>query len=235
MNIKRLGHPYDGVPLISDKRHKHYKANEYRIILKTAYHWGSTRDKLMSSETTKRWHQGYLWPKCKGAYTENIASIHESQKKLTDGVSNNQRWHTTDELNFVSNVSGSNDSTTYLLSHWCKKHGKKSLDTKVPCMKIWLQNYPNLVTKTLLQQWTPSSDTCSSPQQQSKILKRLTCSYLTLRPSKLTVDNDRFQQSIDFCIRIDGKITRYSRNHPRKWHNETFTNNLFASKTHILI
>ena len=57
-NLKRktLGQPYDEVLLTTDKRFKHYKVNEDRIILKDCYSKNTTK-RLVTSNTTKSRYQ----------------------------------------------------------------------------------------------------------------------------------------------------------------------------------
>ena len=53
LKLKTLGQPYDNVLLTADRRFKHYKANEDRIILKDGFHSGNTTETLVASNTTK--------------------------------------------------------------------------------------------------------------------------------------------------------------------------------------
>ena len=57
LNLKILGQPYGVVLLTTDKRSKHYKANEDRITLNMDCCSGSTTERLVRSKTTKFWYQ----------------------------------------------------------------------------------------------------------------------------------------------------------------------------------
>ena len=52
LKLKILGKPYDDVVFTTERRFKHYKANEDRTILKDGYS-GITTQKLVASKTTK--------------------------------------------------------------------------------------------------------------------------------------------------------------------------------------
>ena len=53
LKLKILGQPHDDMRLATDRRFKHYKANEDRIILKDGLLSGNTTEKLLASNTTK--------------------------------------------------------------------------------------------------------------------------------------------------------------------------------------
>ena len=52
LKLKIQGQPYDEMLLTTNKRYKHYKTNEDRIIFKLAYSSGKTKEKLLASNTT---------------------------------------------------------------------------------------------------------------------------------------------------------------------------------------
>ena len=56
LKLKILGQPHDDVLLATDRRCKHYKANEDRIILKVYSYSGKTTEKLVALNTTQNPH-----------------------------------------------------------------------------------------------------------------------------------------------------------------------------------
>ena len=57
VRLRILGQPYDELLLTTDKRYKHYRTNEDRIISKFAYFSESTTEKLVASNAAKILYQ----------------------------------------------------------------------------------------------------------------------------------------------------------------------------------
>ena len=77
LKLKILGQPHDDVLLSTDRRFKHYKASEDRIILQKYYYTGNTTKKLVASNTTKFSSQKSLLMKYSGISTKNLVNILE--------------------------------------------------------------------------------------------------------------------------------------------------------------
>ena len=75
LKLRILGQPHDDVLLSTDRRFKHYKANEDRIILQKYYYTGNTTKKLVASNTTKFSSRKSLLMKYSGISTKNLVNI----------------------------------------------------------------------------------------------------------------------------------------------------------------
>ena len=81
LKLKRLGQSHDIVLLSTDRRFKHYKANEDRIILKDGLLSRNTTEKLVASNTTNFSYRSSLLMKYSGTSTENLVNILELPKR----------------------------------------------------------------------------------------------------------------------------------------------------------
>ena len=82
LKLKLFGQPHDDVLLTTDRRFKHYKANENRNILKDGLlfrkYYGETG---FASNTTKISYRGSLLMKYSGISTESLVNILDLPKR----------------------------------------------------------------------------------------------------------------------------------------------------------
>ena len=78
--LKILGQPHDDVLMTTDRRFKHYKANEDRISSKMDSYSENTTEKLVASKTTKVSYRSSLLMKYSGVSMENLENILELPK-----------------------------------------------------------------------------------------------------------------------------------------------------------
>ena len=94
LKLKILGQPNDDVLLTTDKRVKHYKANENCIILKDGLLFRKTTEKRVVSKTTKISYQSSILMKYSVVSIENFGNILElpKQKLLSEKSNITQIW-----------------------------------------------------------------------------------------------------------------------------------------------